>query len=323
MAELLAKIQPTFALWREREDDALLAAAAQVLPAMMVGLAAGVGAEWGALVEGDARAVARAAQRAVQPAGTAFIQAAWQMQGHAAVPVDPEQRPRCPECGRKMKLVRASQPRQLVGRLGTYEFRAPVLRLPGWARRLLPGRRGLGPRRWYAGPRPLGGRRPGRRGERLRAGARGGGLAPAGGRGRQHGRARRGGHGPRAPEAERTACRRAGPAAAAGPWQRHPAARGGRGPRSMPGASGGKPRWPPPARWDPRRLWTRTPAASTCAPGRCITPPTSPTRTASSRREFGRWRRTPASSIRGCARSSSSATAGHGSRTAGTRWACP
>ena len=130
VAELLAKIQPTFTLWRERGDNALLAAAAEVLPAMMVGLAAGVGAEWGALVEGDARAVARAAQRAVQPAGAAFIQAAWQMQGHAAVPVDPEQRPRCPECGRKMKLVRASQPRQLVGRLGTYELKRPYYACP-------------------------------------------------------------------------------------------------------------------------------------------------------------------------------------------------
>jgi len=130
VAELLAKVQPTFALWRQREDNPLLAAAAQALPAMMLGLAAGVGAEWRALGEGDARAVARAAQRAVQPAGTAFIQAAWQMQGHAAVPGDPEQRPHCPECGRKMKLVRASQCRQLVGRLGTYELARPYYACP-------------------------------------------------------------------------------------------------------------------------------------------------------------------------------------------------
>ena len=88
VAELLAKMQPTFSLWRERGDNALLVAAAQALPAMMVGLAAGVGAEWGVLLAGDARAVGRAAQRAVQPVGTAFIQAAWQMQGQAAVPVD-------------------------------------------------------------------------------------------------------------------------------------------------------------------------------------------------------------------------------------------
>ena len=130
MAELLTKMQPTFSVWLERGDNALLAAAAQTLPAMIVGLAAGVGAEWGALLEGDGRAVGRAAQRAVQPAGTAFIQAAWQMQGHAAVPVDPEQRPRCPECGRRMKLVRASQPRQLVGRLGTYELARPYYVCP-------------------------------------------------------------------------------------------------------------------------------------------------------------------------------------------------
>jgi len=44
VAELLAKVQPTFALWRERGDNALLAAA-QALPAMMLGLAAGVAAE--------------------------------------------------------------------------------------------------------------------------------------------------------------------------------------------------------------------------------------------------------------------------------------
>ena len=130
VAELLAKMQPTFSLWRERGDNALLVAAAQALPAMMVGLAAGVGAEWGVLLAGDARAVGRAAQRAVQPVGTAFIQAAWQMQGQAAVPVDPEQRPCCPECGRKMKLVRASQSRQLVGRLGTYELARPYYVCP-------------------------------------------------------------------------------------------------------------------------------------------------------------------------------------------------
>jgi hypothetical protein len=57
MAELLTKMQPTFSLWRERGDNALLVAAAQALPMMIVGLAAGVGAEWRALLEGDARAV--------------------------------------------------------------------------------------------------------------------------------------------------------------------------------------------------------------------------------------------------------------------------
>jgi len=130
VAELLTKMQPTFSLWRERGDNALLAAAAQALPAMMVGLAAGVGAEWGALLEGDARAVGRAAQRAVQPAGTAFIQAAWQMQGHAAVAVDPEERPCCSACGSRMRLVRARQPRHLVGRLGTYELARPYYACP-------------------------------------------------------------------------------------------------------------------------------------------------------------------------------------------------
>jgi hypothetical protein len=49
VAELLAKVQPTFALWRQRGDNPLLAAAAQALPAMVLGLAAGVGAEWRAL----------------------------------------------------------------------------------------------------------------------------------------------------------------------------------------------------------------------------------------------------------------------------------
>jgi hypothetical protein len=68
------KMQPTFSLSRQRGDNALLVTAAQALPAMMVGLAAGVGGEWGALLAGDARAVGRASQRAVQPAGTVFIQ---------------------------------------------------------------------------------------------------------------------------------------------------------------------------------------------------------------------------------------------------------
>jgi hypothetical protein len=130
VAELLSRMQPTFSLWRERGDNALLAAAAQALPAMIVGLAAGVGAEWVALLKGDARAVGRAAQRAVQPAGTAFIRAAWQMQGHASVPVDPERRPCCPECGRKMRIVRSRQSRHLVGRLGTYELTRPCYGCP-------------------------------------------------------------------------------------------------------------------------------------------------------------------------------------------------
>ena len=130
VAELLTEMQPTFALWREREDNALLTVAAQVLPAMIADLAASVGAEWGTLLEGDARAVGRAAQRAVQRAGTAFILAAWQVQGHAAVPVDPEERPCCSACGNKMKLVRASQPRRLVGRLGTYELARPYYTCP-------------------------------------------------------------------------------------------------------------------------------------------------------------------------------------------------
>ena len=45
MAELLTKAQPTFSLWWEQGDNALLAPAAQALPAMIVGPAAGVGAE--------------------------------------------------------------------------------------------------------------------------------------------------------------------------------------------------------------------------------------------------------------------------------------
>jgi hypothetical protein len=40
--EHLTKMQPTFSLWRERGDNAPLTAAAQALPAMIVGLAAGV-----------------------------------------------------------------------------------------------------------------------------------------------------------------------------------------------------------------------------------------------------------------------------------------
>ena len=99
VAELLAKMQPTFSLWRERGDNALLVAAAQALSAMIGGLAGGDGAECGVLLKGDARAGGRAAQRAVQPVGTAFIQAAGQMQGHTAVPGERSSAPAAPNAG--------------------------------------------------------------------------------------------------------------------------------------------------------------------------------------------------------------------------------
>ena len=128
--ELLAVIHATLAPWRQRADNPLLVVAGHVLLEMVIGLTEGIAGEWRALVDGDGRAVARAAQRAVQPAGTGFIRAAWEMQGHAAVAADPEQRPCCPECGKRMKLVRAAQSRHFVGRLGTYALVGPYYTCP-------------------------------------------------------------------------------------------------------------------------------------------------------------------------------------------------
>ena len=118
-------IQATLAPWRQRVNNRLLVVAGQVLLEMMIALTEGITGKWRALVDGDGRAVARAAQRAVQPAGTALIRAAWQMQGHAAITADPEQRPCCPECGKRMKLVRTAQLRHFVSRLGTYALVGP------------------------------------------------------------------------------------------------------------------------------------------------------------------------------------------------------
>ena len=122
--ELGAAVEGVCTGWRGRADDALRATLGHVLPGMVRGLVAGVAAEAEALRHGDGRAVSMAAQRAVQPAGAAFIEGAWQLQGHAE-PLPPDQRPCCASCGRRMKLVRADQPRCLIGRCGPYALHRP------------------------------------------------------------------------------------------------------------------------------------------------------------------------------------------------------
>ena len=73
--ELGAAVEGVCAGWQERADDGPHATFGQVLSRMVKGLVAGGGcgsgsaASWG-------RAVSMAAQRAVQPAGVAFIQGA-------------------------------------------------------------------------------------------------------------------------------------------------------------------------------------------------------------------------------------------------------
>ena len=129
MAGLLALMQPTLTLWQQAGNP-MLAAVGRALPEILPAVMAGICAEWSALLQGDARTVARAAQRAVQPMGIAFIRAAWQMQGHAAVTADPQRRPCCSTCGQRMRLVRASQSRQLVGRLGRYTLERPYYVCP-------------------------------------------------------------------------------------------------------------------------------------------------------------------------------------------------
>ena len=119
MAELGAAVEGVCACWRGRTDDSLRATLGEVVPGMVRGMVAGVAAEAEAVRHGDGSAVARAAQRAVQPVGAAFIQGAWRFQGHAA-PLPPEQRPCCASCGRRMKLVREHQSRHLLGRCGPY-----------------------------------------------------------------------------------------------------------------------------------------------------------------------------------------------------------
>jgi len=123
-------LQATLAPWRQRADNPLLVVARQVLLETVLGLTKGIASERRALVNGDGRAVGRTAQRAVQPAGTAFIRAAWEMQGHAAVAADPEQRPCCPASWKRMKLVRAAQSRHFVGQLGTYALVGPYYTCP-------------------------------------------------------------------------------------------------------------------------------------------------------------------------------------------------
>ena len=124
MAELRAAVEPVALQWREQANDPVLSALGHALPELVPALLAGAMAEHQALLGGDAKAVSQAAQRATQPAAIAFIAAAWQLQGHAVVPAL-AQRPCCHGCGRRLKLVRSSQFRTLIGRCGSYRLQRP------------------------------------------------------------------------------------------------------------------------------------------------------------------------------------------------------
>ena len=124
MAELRAAVETVALHWREQTNDPVLSALGHALPGMVSALMEGAMAERQALLCGDARAVSQAAQRATQPVAIAFVGAAWQLQGHAVVPAL-AQRPCCPDCGRRLKLVRSSQSRTLIGRCGPYRLQRP------------------------------------------------------------------------------------------------------------------------------------------------------------------------------------------------------
>lgn len=124
VAELMAAVEPVARRWREQANDPMLSALGHAVPEMVAALVAGVAAERQGLLGGDARAVSQAAQRATQPAAIAFIGVAWHIQGHDAVPAR-AQRPRCPHCDRRLKLVRSSQSRELIGRFGAYRLQRP------------------------------------------------------------------------------------------------------------------------------------------------------------------------------------------------------
>ncbi len=110
--------------WQEQREIPALARLGQVLAALVSAVVQGGIAEGEALSSGNGRAVAQAAQRAVQPVGRAYVQEAWRLAGHADVP-PPEQRPCCVHCGRRMKLVAACRLRHLQGRFGSYALGRP------------------------------------------------------------------------------------------------------------------------------------------------------------------------------------------------------
>ena len=122
--ELGAAVEGVCAGWQERADDGPRATLGQVLSGMVKDLVAGGGcgsgsaASWGragGLHGGPAHRAAR---------WRGLHSGAWQLQGHAA-PLPPDQRPCCASCGRRMKLVRADQPRCLIGPCGPYVLHRP------------------------------------------------------------------------------------------------------------------------------------------------------------------------------------------------------
>lgn len=141
MAERGAAVDGVCAGWRGGADDALRATLGEVVPGMVRGMVAGVAAEAEAVRHGDGRAVARAAQRRVQPVGAAFIQGAWRCQGHPAPP-PPDQRPCCAGCGLKRDLVHEHQSHHML-----------LWKLRG---RVQPGGCRLDTRGEHARPRPAG-----------------------------------------------------------------------------------------------------------------------------------------------------------------------
>ena len=124
IAEIIAALEPVCSRWRGQVSDRLRATLGRVLPSSVTGLLRGLAAEHEALAGGDGRTVPQAAQRALQPAGTALVRAAWRLQGHAELP-PPEQRPCCAKCGGRSKLVRAHQSLRRIGRFGAYELERP------------------------------------------------------------------------------------------------------------------------------------------------------------------------------------------------------
>lgn len=105
------------------EEQALCAIVRQAVPALV----SGVAAELSALLAGDGSTVPGAVQRALWPVGRACVLAVWQLQGRGAVP-SPEQRPDCPQCGRRMKLVAPCRVRHVLSRFGLYPLQRPYYR---------------------------------------------------------------------------------------------------------------------------------------------------------------------------------------------------
>ena len=92
----------------------------EALPALVRGLVA----EYGTFSAGDGATVPQALQRALQGVGAACLSGVWRLQGRGRVP-PLEQRPSCPQCGRRMKLVAAARVRHVLSRFGRYPLTRP------------------------------------------------------------------------------------------------------------------------------------------------------------------------------------------------------